>query len=999
MYHDKEKFIILGIGINGCEAVNDMITREPDGVEFFAACDNENVLNSCKAAKKFLVNNIIQDDRQFFNDNFIEADIIFIVLGSGESNKNFALKIARSAKLNGILTLVIPVNAQEINNNDIQEFKNYSDSVILPLMNKYDASMIVKNIIDLIIKGGFINIDLADVKYILYNTGTAFYGSLCVSGHDKISTVNSKILKMCENIHGSRNILMNFITGANITLGELSDFAKIFESLISPDSLLIWGHSLDENMSDSITINFIIGMNDGGYKNYHELFNHERPGILKNLIINGLSDLQIVKMGSYKNLFASCIMYSTPELVKFFINNGHNPRELQENGVFPENIFDELINHHDERETLEILDIIFQAGINLSGNLIQPFFTRKASPEIYRSFIKYGWNVNSCTQSGMTILMFAVNKTSLEYVKILVNSGADVNLRDDEGRTPLMYIDYDNDNESTEKLRLLIEHGADLNKKNNEGKNAFIYAAKSIYYRPEIVKIFIDSGIDINYQGNNGRDALEIMNLQNNDSRKQEIFYREVLPLMIKSGADSKFYDNTSLYEYNKLCYEFRYINKSYNIYKIEYIRRLFYDAIINYDLDLLVRLLNSFMISDFIGDQSINFAFRINLFPESNNNEIKKNFDNGAKILKLLRENGFDIPVIAPDNRELTYIISKSNINLTSYTGERVPDNILDLLCCAYSPGAFEKIIASGVNIKSCKNILNVIVNNYADYYEPEKIIAILLDNGADYSGLVNTWIGHYLESGIYIKLDDITQIKIILQILSRPEVKNFLRQKFSQIEFKWDNDFGDSLCRFMLRKMWDDLEKLPGNINIKLILAACHGNMNFIDYALKNGADINYMNNQGFTPLIYAAVFNDSKVVRYLLQKGASLHNVLKIFLRCYYHGKDSNTLYELINAGANINEIYKGGVTPLMIAAKNCVHNNSKIILNLIDSGVDINAKRKNGESALSIACKFNNMDAVKILLNSGADKTNINIPENLDSRVINFCPMCGGIIRRY
>ncbi|MBQ7562044.1 MAG: hypothetical protein IJS99_09495, partial [Synergistaceae bacterium] len=342
MYHDKEKFLILGIFINGCEAVNDMITREPDGVEFFAACDNENVLNSCKAAKKFLVNNIIQDDRQFFNDNFIEADIIFIVLGSGESNKNFALKIARSAKLNGILTLVIPVNAQEINNNDIQEFKNYSDSVILPLMNKYDASMIVKNIIYSIIKAGFVNIDFADVKYILYNTGTAFYGSLCVSGHDKISTVSSKTLNMCENIRGSRNILMNFITGANITLGELLDISKIFESLISPDSLFIWGHSLDENMSDSITINFIIGMNDGGYKNYHELFNHERPEILKNLIINGLSDSQIVKMGSYKNFFTSCIMYGTPELVKFFINNGHNPRELQENGVFPENIFDEL---------------------------------------------------------------------------------------------------------------------------------------------------------------------------------------------------------------------------------------------------------------------------------------------------------------------------------------------------------------------------------------------------------------------------------------------------------------------------------------------------------------------------------------------------------------------------------------------------------------------------------------------------------------------------------
>ena len=979
---NQEKFIIFGIGINGCESVNNLINSKLENVEFFAACENENALNSCKADKKFL----IQDDQQFFDYNFIDADIIFILYSgeNGRKGEKFALNIARSAKLKGVLTLII-------SNNDIEDFKNYSDSVIFPLMNN-NESLIITSIIYSIIKSGLINIDLADVKKFLYNSGSALFGSFCVSSHDKISR---EILNMREYVRGSRNILINFTTGSNITLGELADIARIFEAMITPDSSFIWGHYLDENIRDSITIDFIICMNDGGYVDYYEMFKHERTEILKDLIINGLSDSQLVKLGSYKKFFVSCIMYGNPELLNIFINNGHDPRELQENGVFPENILCELINYHDERETLEILDIIFSTGINLSKNLIQPFFTCKATPEIYESFIKYGWNVNSCTQSGMTILMFAINKATFKHAKILVDSGADVNSCDNEGKTPLMYINY-NDSECTEKLRLLIEHGADINKTDKDGRNAFIHAAKNIYYRPEIIKIFIESGININSQDNNGRDALEIMNLQNNNASKREIFYRYVLPLMIKSGADAKFYNNINFFrEYNNLYADFKYICGSYQDYKIKSIRKLFYDSIINYDIDFLEKLLNSFKISDFLESKYINFAFRINFFPDSdnNNNKIKRNFEDGARILKLLRKNGFDIPVIAPDDKELTYIISKSKVNLTSYTGERVPNNILDLLCCAYSPGAFEKIISSGVDIKSCKNILNVIANNYADYYRPEKIISILLENGADYSGLANTWIYHSIESGDYIKLDDIRQIKIILQIFSRPEIKILMHKKFS---LEWDNYFGDLLCRFMLRNMWDALEYSQENINNLLILAACHGNINFIDYALKNGADINYMTNQGFTPLIYAAVFNNSKIVRYLLQKGARLYNVLKIFLSCYYHKKDSNTLYELINAGADVNEIYSGGITPLMIAAKNCVYNNSEIISMLIDSGADINARRKNGDTAFSIACKFNNIDAVKILLDSGADKTNI--PEKFNLSEMRFCPICGTKILR-
>ena len=160
-------------------------------------------------------------------------------------------------------------------------------------------------------------------------------------------------------------------------------------------------------------------------------------------------------------------------VIKSFIANGYDPKELAVDGVFPEDIIT-WITYRDD--ALEVFKILFEAGITLSENLCDPLtFSVKVTPEIYKAFIDYGWNVNSRNSEdvNMIILIYAMAKQSYEHVKILVEAGADVNARDDRGKTPLMYIDCIDSFEKIQKINLLLENGAKADVEGNNG-NCFL---------------------------------------------------------------------------------------------------------------------------------------------------------------------------------------------------------------------------------------------------------------------------------------------------------------------------------------------------------------------------------------------------------------------------------------------------------------------------------------------------------------------------------------------
>ncbi len=119
-----------------------------------------------------------------------------------------------------------------------------------------------KGIAEVITLPGYINVDFADVKTVMTDSGVAIMGAAQASGEDRArraitEALDSPLLNN-NDIRGAKNILLNITSGTDeVTMNEMTEITSIIIHRVGDTAAVIWGVGTDEALGDAISVTII----------------------------------------------------------------------------------------------------------------------------------------------------------------------------------------------------------------------------------------------------------------------------------------------------------------------------------------------------------------------------------------------------------------------------------------------------------------------------------------------------------------------------------------------------------------------------------------------------------------------------------------------------------------------------------------------------------------------------------------------------------------------
>ena len=296
---------VIGVGGAGNNAVNRMVDSGIRGVDFIAVNTDRQALQLSKAGTKIQIGEKItrglgaganpdigaqsaEESKSEVQEALRGADMVFVTAGMGGGTGTGAAPIvAGIAKEMGILTIGVVTKPftfegkKRLSQADrgIESLKGKVDTlVVIPndkLLQIIDrkTSIVeafkmaddvlrqgVQGISDLIAVPGLVNLDFADVKTIMLNTGMAHMGIGRASGENRAEdaakqATESPLLE--TSIEGARGVIINITGGPDLGLHEVNTAAELVQRSVDPEANIIFGAVIDPNMEDEITITVI----------------------------------------------------------------------------------------------------------------------------------------------------------------------------------------------------------------------------------------------------------------------------------------------------------------------------------------------------------------------------------------------------------------------------------------------------------------------------------------------------------------------------------------------------------------------------------------------------------------------------------------------------------------------------------------------------------------------------------------------------------------------
>ncbi|WP_369711055.1 cell division protein FtsZ [Leptotrichia sp. HSP-334] len=294
------KLKVVGVGGAGGNAINDMIESNITTVEFIAINTDQQDLDRSKATSKVLLGrgtgagadpekgrSAARDSEDKIKEVLEGTDMLFITAGMGGGTGTGASPIiAEVAKSMGILTVAVVTKPfsfegpiKKITRLRIKNLKENVDTLIaipndklfeipgmnITLLNAFkEANGIlkigIKGISDLIMKQGTINLDFADIRSIMQNSGIAMLGFGEANGDEKAKSATAQALNsplLEKSIEGARKILINITGGPDVSLNEVNEVANTVTAKAGSEPNLIWGYILDEELEGTISVSIV----------------------------------------------------------------------------------------------------------------------------------------------------------------------------------------------------------------------------------------------------------------------------------------------------------------------------------------------------------------------------------------------------------------------------------------------------------------------------------------------------------------------------------------------------------------------------------------------------------------------------------------------------------------------------------------------------------------------------------------------------------------------
>jgi cell division protein FtsZ len=305
-YSQSAVIKVLGVGGGGGNAVAHMVTSGIDGVEFMCNKNHAQARKNTKVktARQIGANKTkglgagadpevgrqaAMEDRDRIVELVEGCDMLFITAGmGGGTGTGAAPVVAQIAKELGILTVAVVTRPFDMEggkrslvaDHGIGELGKYCDSLItIPnqklltvlgpqttLLDAFKAANqvlqgAVQGIAELITRPGLINVDFADVRTVMAETGMAMMGSGSASGEGRArqaaeAAVSSPLLEDI-NLAGAHGILVNVSAGMDLSIGEFQEVGQIVKQFASDDATVVVGTVIDPELTNTVRVTVV----------------------------------------------------------------------------------------------------------------------------------------------------------------------------------------------------------------------------------------------------------------------------------------------------------------------------------------------------------------------------------------------------------------------------------------------------------------------------------------------------------------------------------------------------------------------------------------------------------------------------------------------------------------------------------------------------------------------------------------------------------------------